>query len=52
MKFKIIDDLVILLDNIILEKQFSKLQEFLLSEAIFTDASKVLVIFMISILFF
>ena len=29
MKFKIIDDLVRLLDNIIPEKQLSKLQEFL-----------------------
>ena len=49
MKFKIIDDLAILLDNIISEKQLSKLQEFLLSGAIFTDASKVLAILIIFI---
>ena len=49
MKFKIIDDLAILLDNIIPEKQLSKLQEFLLSGAIFTDASKVLSILIIFI---
>ena len=50
MKIKIIDDLAILLDNIISEKQLSKLQEFLLSGAIFTDASKVLAILIIFIL--
>ena len=50
MKFKIIDDLAILLDNIISEKQLSKLQEFLLSGAIFTDVSKVLAILIIFIL--
>ena len=50
MKFKIIDDLAILLDNIISEKQLSKLQEFLLSGAIFTDASKVLAMLIIFIL--
>ncbi len=50
MKFKIIDDLTIFLDNIIPEKQLSKLQEFLLSGAIFTDASKVLAILIIFIL--
>ena len=50
MKFKIIDDLAILLDNIISEKYLSKLQEFLLSGAIFTDASKVLAILIIFIL--
>jgi flagellar protein FlaJ len=50
MKFKIIDDLAILLDNIIPEKQLSKLQEFLLSGAIFTDASKFLAILIIFIL--
>ena len=50
MKFKIIDDLVRLLDNIIPEKQLSKLQEFLLSGAIFTDASKVLAMLLIFIL--
>ena len=51
MKIKIIDDLAILLDNIIPEKQLSKLQEFLLSGAIFTDASKVLAVLIIFILF-
>ena len=50
MKFKIIKDLAILLDNIIPEKQLSKLQEFLLSGAIFTDASKILAILIIVIL--
>ncbi|WP_405268228.1 type II secretion system F family protein [Methanobrevibacter sp.] len=50
MKFKIIDDLAILLDNIIPEKYLSKLQEFLLSGAIFTEASNVLVILIIFIL--
>ena len=50
MKFKIIKDLAILLDNIISEKQLSKLQEFLLSGAIFTDASKILAILIIVIL--
>ena len=50
MKFKIIDDLAIFLDNIIPEKQLSKLQEFLLSGAIFTEASKVLAILIIFII--
>ena len=50
MKFKIIDDLAILLDKILPEKQLSKLQEFLLSGAIFTDASKVLAMLIIFIL--
>ena len=50
MKFKIIDDLAIFLDNIIPEKYLSKLQEFLLSGAIFTDASKVLAILIIFII--
>ena len=50
MKFKIIDNLAILLDNSIPEKQLSKLQEFLLSGAIFTDASKVLAMLIIFIL--
>ena len=50
MKFKIIDDLTIFLDNIIPEKQLSKLQEFLLSGAIFTEASKVLAILIIFII--
>ena len=47
MKFKIINDLAIFLDNIIPEKYLSKLQEFLLSGAIFTEASKVLAILII-----
>ncbi len=50
MKFKIINNLAILLDNIIPEKQLSKLQEFLLSGAIFTDASEILAILIIVIL--
>lgn len=50
MKFKIIDDITIFLDNIVPEKYLSKLQEFLLSGAIFTEASKVLAILIIIIL--
>ena len=50
MKFKIIDDLAVFLDNIIPEKYLSKLQEFLLSGAIFTEASKVLAIVIIFII--
>lgn len=50
MKFKIVNDLALLLDNIVPEKYLSKLQEFLLSGAIFTDASKVLAILIIFIL--
>ena len=50
MKFKIINDLAIFLDNIISEKYLSKLQEFLLSGAIFTEASKVLALIIIFIL--
>ena len=50
MKFKIINYLAILLDNILPERQLSKLQEFLLSGAIFTDASKVLAVLIIFIL--
>ena len=49
MKFKIINDLAIFIDNIMPEKQLSKFQEFLLSGAIFTDASKVLAILIIFI---
>ncbi|MBR3198010.1 MAG: type II secretion system F family protein [Methanobrevibacter sp.] len=49
MKFKIINDLAIFIENIIPEKQLSKFQEFLLSGAIFTDASKVLAILIIFI---
>jgi len=50
MKFKIINDLAIFLDNNIPEKYLSKFQEFLLSGAIFTEASKVLSILIIFIL--
>ena len=50
MKFKIIDDLAIFLDNNVPEKYLSKLQEFLLSGAIFTEASKVLALLVIFIL--
>lgn len=50
MKFKFIDDLTVFLDNNIPEKHLSKLQEFLLSGAIFTEASKVLAIIIIFIL--
>ena len=49
MKFKIINNLAIFLDNIIPEKQLSRFQEFLLSGAIFTEASKVLAILIIFI---
>ena len=47
MNFKIIDNLVVFIDNIVPERYLSKLQEFLLSGAIFTDASKVLAILII-----
>ena len=50
MKFKIIDDLTVFLDNIVPEKYLSKLQEFLLSGTIFTEASKVLAILIIFII--
>ena len=50
MKFKIVNDLTIFLDNFIPEKYLSKFQEFLLSGAIFTDASKVLAVIIIFIL--
>ena len=50
MKFKIVNDLTIFLDNFIPEKYLSKFQEFLLSGAIFTDASKVLAVLIIFIL--
>lgn len=50
MKFKIINDLAIILDNIVPEKYSSKFQEFLLSGAIFTEASKVLAIVVFFIL--
>ncbi len=50
MRFKIINDLATFLDNIVPEKYLSKFQEFLLSGAIFTEASKVLAILIIFIL--
>ena len=50
MKFKIINYLALYLDNIVPEKYLSKLQEFLLSGAIFTEASKVLAIVVFFIL--
>ena len=50
MKFKIINDLSLFLDNIIPEKYLFKLQEFLLSGAIFTEASSVLAMLIIFIL--
>ena len=50
MKFKIINELAVFLDNIIPEKYLSKFQEFLLSGAIFTEASKVLAMLVIFIL--
>ena len=50
MKFKIIDDLAIFLDNIVPEKYLSRFQEFLLSGAIFTDANKVLAMLIIFML--
>jgi len=49
MKFKIVNDLASVIDNIVPEKQLSKLQEFSLSGAIFTDASKVLAMLIIFI---
>ena len=50
MEFKIIDDLAVFLDNSLPERYLSKFQEFLLSGAIFTEASKVLAILIIFIL--
>ena len=50
MKFKIINDLSIFLYNIIPEKHLSKLQEFLMRGAIFTEASEVLAMLIIFIL--
>ena len=52
MKFKLFDNLIVFLDNNVPEKYLSKLQEFLLSGAIFTDASKVLAILIIVIVIF
>ncbi|MBQ2652077.1 MAG: type II secretion system F family protein [Methanobrevibacter sp.] len=50
MKFKITNNLAVFLDNIIPEKYLSMFQEFLLSGAIFTEASNVLAILIIFIL--
>ena len=50
MKLKIINYLALFLDNNIPEKYLSKFQEFLLSGAIFTEASTVLAILIIFIL--
>lgn len=47
MNLKIIDNLVVFIDNIVPERYLSRFQEFLLSGAIFTDASKVLAILII-----
>ena len=52
MKFKILNNLALIIDNVVPEKYLSKLQEFLLSGAIFTDASKVLAILIIIILIY
>jgi len=50
MNLKIIDNLVVFIDNIVPERYLSRFQEFLLSGAIFTDASKVLAILIIFLL--
>ena len=50
MKFKIINDLALVLDNIVPDKYLSRFQEFLLSGAIFTDASIMLAMLIIFIL--
>ena len=50
MNFKIINNLTVFLDNNIPEKNLSKLQEFLMSGAIFTEASKVLAMLIVFIL--
>lgn len=50
MNLKIIDNLVVVIDNIVPARYLSKFQEFLLSGAIFTDASKVLAILVIFLL--
>lgn len=47
MNLKIIKNLVVFIDNIVPEMYLSKFQEFLLSGAIFTDASKILAIIII-----
>lgn len=50
MKFKIVNDLALVVDNIVPDKYLSKLEEFLLSGAIFTNPSQFLVILIIFIL--
>ena len=50
MKFKTVNNLALVVDNIVPETYLSKLQEFLLSGAIFTDASKVLAMLIIFIM--
>jgi hypothetical protein len=50
MKFKIINNLTVFLDNIVPEEYMSKFEEFLLSGAIFTRAGKVLAMLIIFIL--
>lgn len=50
MKFKILDDLALFLDNIVPDKYLSRFQEFLLSGAIITEANKVLAVLVIFIL--
>ena len=50
MKLKIINELSSVVDNIVPEKYLSKLQEFLLSGAIFSDASQILAILILFIL--
>ena len=49
MNFKLINNLIVFLDNNVPENHLSRLQEFLLSGAIFTEASKVLAIIIIFI---
>lgn len=50
MKFKIINDLTIFLDNNVPEKYLSVFQEFLLSGSIFTDASTILAVLIMFII--
>lgn len=50
MKFKIVNELSLVVDNIVPERYLSKLQEFLLSGAIFTHSSQFLAILIIFLL--
>ena len=50
MKLKIVNNIALKLDNIIPNKYLSKLQEFLLSGAIFVDASEVLALIIVFII--